>query len=60
MVSQKNEVNIMIKNVVDVIVGGLSYWLFGFAISFGKPATGVLSGVMGVNQFGMKVCAWVV
>lgn len=35
MVSRKNEVNIMVKNAVDVIYGGLSYWLFGFAFSFG-------------------------
>ena len=35
MVSRKNEVNIMVKNAVDVIYGGLSYWLFGFAFSYG-------------------------
>ena len=35
MVSRKNEVNIMVKNAVDVMYGGLSYWLFGFAFSFG-------------------------
>ena len=34
-VSAKNEVNIMVKNAVDVIFGGLSYWLFGYAFSFG-------------------------
>lgn len=34
-VSLKNEVNIMAKNVVDISLGGLSYWLFGFGISFG-------------------------
>lgn len=35
LVSQKNEVNIMVKNAIDVIYGGLSYWLYGFAFSFG-------------------------
>jgi len=25
----------MVKNAVDVIYGGLSYWLYGFAFSFG-------------------------
>lgn len=35
MVSKKNETNIMVKNAVDVIYGGLSYWIFGFAFSFG-------------------------
>ena len=34
-VSSKNEVNIMVKNAVDVIFGGLSYWAFGYAFSFG-------------------------
>ncbi|ELU13413.1 hypothetical protein CAPTEDRAFT_23023, partial [Capitella teleta] len=34
-VTSKNEVNIMIKNAVDVIVGGISYWMFGYAFSFG-------------------------
>ncbi|XP_046595104.1 putative ammonium transporter 3 isoform X1 [Neodiprion lecontei] len=35
-VSLKNEVNIMMKNVVDIVLGGLTYWLFGFGMSFGK------------------------
>ena len=25
----------MVKNAADVIFGGLSYWAFGYAISFG-------------------------
>ncbi|XP_041364174.1 putative ammonium transporter 3 [Gigantopelta aegis] len=35
-VSSKNEVNIMMKNVVDVIFGGITYWAFGFGFSFGN------------------------
>ena len=35
-VSLKNEVNIMMKNVVDIVLGGLTYWLFGFGMSFGR------------------------
>nr|XP_045581663.1 putative ammonium transporter 3 isoform X1 [Procambarus clarkii] len=35
-VSMKNETNIMVKNVVDVVLGGFTYWLFGYALSFGK------------------------
>ncbi len=34
-VSRKNEVNIMVKNAADVIFGGLTYWAFGYAFSFG-------------------------
>ena len=36
LVSKKNETNIMVKNAIDVIYGGLAYWMFGFAISFGE------------------------
>jgi ammonia channel protein AmtB len=32
-VSSKDEVNIMVKNVIDVVFGGLSYWMFGFGES---------------------------
>ena len=35
MASMKTEANIMVKNAVDVIFGGFSYWVFGFAFSFG-------------------------
>ena len=35
LVSKKNEVNIMVKNAVDVLFGGLTYWMFGYAFSFG-------------------------
>ena len=34
-VSSKNIANIMIKNVVDVSIGGLAYWSFGYGLSFG-------------------------
>ncbi|XP_032239298.2 putative ammonium transporter 3 [Nematostella vectensis] len=36
MVSRKNEANIMVKNALDVIFGGLGFWMFGFAFTFGK------------------------
>ncbi|XP_074651674.1 putative ammonium transporter 3 [Tubulanus polymorphus] len=35
VVSSKNEVNIMVKNAVDVVFGGITYWLYGYALSFG-------------------------
>ena len=34
-VARKNTVNIMVKNVVDVVFGGMTYWMFGYAFSFG-------------------------
>ena len=36
LVSRKNRVNIMMKNMFDIIFGGLSYWIFGFALTMGK------------------------
>lgn len=35
-VSSKNEVNIMVKNAVDVIFGGLTYWAFGYGLTYGN------------------------
>ncbi|KAK1306026.1 Ammonium transporter 1 member 3 [Acorus calamus] len=34
-VRAKNAMNIMLTNVVDAVVGSLSYYLFGFAFAFG-------------------------
>lgn len=34
-VSTKNSASIMIKNCVDVTVGGLSYWAIGYGLTFG-------------------------
>ena len=32
----KNEVNIMMKHLVDVCFGGLSFYIFGFGLMFGR------------------------
>ena len=48
--SKKDEVNIMMKNAIDVIVGGLSYWLFGYAFSFGDGVDS-LRGFSGSSRF---------
>ncbi|KAI6238092.1 Ammonium transporter [Aphelenchoides fujianensis] len=32
-VSSKDEVNIMVKNAIDVLVGGIAYWSFGFGFA---------------------------
>ncbi|XP_071171797.1 putative ammonium transporter 3 [Mytilus edulis] len=48
-VTRKNEVNIMIKNAADVIFGGISYWMVGFGISFGKDEGS--NGFIGVGYF---------
>ena len=43
-----NEVNVMMKNVVDVCLGGMTYWVFGYGLSFGQPDLG---GFMGGGDF---------
>ncbi|KAL8606653.1 hypothetical protein ACOMHN_025752 [Nucella lapillus] len=48
-VSHKNEVNIMMKNVADVIFGGISYWMLGYGFSFGN-GTGT-NGFCGLGKF---------
>ena len=35
-VNKKNEINIMMKNAIDVFIGGLAYWTLGFGLSFGE------------------------
>ena len=48
-VSLKNEVNIMMKNVVDVVFGGLTYWAFGYGLSYGTDSGN--SPFMGVGSW---------
>lgn len=36
MCSLKNEVNIMVKNAVDVAVSGMTFWMFGFGLITGE------------------------
>jgi ammonia channel protein AmtB len=45
-VNPKNEVNIMVKNALDVVFGGISFWAFGFGLSFGSDeGTNAFTGV---------------
>ena len=48
-VSRKNEANIFVKNAIDVIFGGLSYWIFGFAFTFAFNHRG--NGFCGLGYF---------
>jgi hypothetical protein len=36
IVRRKNGVNIMMKNIADVCIGGLAFYIFGFALAFGR------------------------
>uniref|UniRef100_A0A914WPD4 Ammonium transporter n=1 Tax=Plectus sambesii TaxID=2011161 RepID=A0A914WPD4_9BILA len=48
--STKDEVNIMVKNIIDVVFGGLSYWLLGFGFSFGDDKR-FENGFIGIGRF---------
>ena len=48
-VSAKNECNIMVKNAVDVIFGGMGYWICGFGISYGNDSYS--NAFMGFGNF---------
>ncbi|XP_037783637.1 putative ammonium transporter 1 [Penaeus monodon] len=35
-VRSKNTINILVKNMLDVFIGGISYWLVGYPLAFGE------------------------
>ncbi|MFG0588470.1 ammonium transporter [Acinetobacter sp. YQ_14] len=39
-VRSKNTVNVLMKNYMDMCIGGLVFWLFGFGLMFGLNQTG--------------------
>ncbi len=39
----------MVKNAVDVILGGITYWMFGFGFSFGEESWS--NGFIGWGHF---------
>ncbi len=46
-VRSKNTVNILIKNMLDCLIGGVSYWAFGWAVAYGGNG----NGFIGTSQF---------
>lgn len=51
-VRAKNALNIMLTNVVDAVVGSLSYYLFGFAFAFGDGSGS--NPFIGTQYFALK------
>ena len=62
------KVNIMMKNVVDVVLGGVSYWAIGYGLSYGSDTVSVYTvwtfwencflGDKYVLWLGILVCGW--
>ena len=46
-VRSKNTVNILIKNMLDALIGGVVYWAFGWAFAYGQDRR----GFVGTSQF---------
>lgn len=46
--ASKNTVNILFKNLMDMAVGGLLYFLVGYGIMYGSDITGALGSWLGV------------
>ena len=43
MVSHKNEANVIVKNMLDVSLGGVAFWLVGYGLGFGPNPHGTES-----------------
>ena len=46
-----HEVNILVKNVYDVVCGALAYYLLGYGISYGSPS----NSFMGLGDYIMDI-----
>lgn len=46
-VRSKNTVNILIKNMLDCLIGGVSYWVMGWAVAYGEGG----NGFIGMSNF---------
>jgi Amt family ammonium transporter len=49
-VRAKNTMNIMLTNILDAAIGGLFFYIFGFALAFGTPS----NGFIGKHFFGLN------
>ena len=41
-VRSKNTVNILIKNMLDCLIGGVAYWAVGYAVAYGDGGNGFI------------------
>ena len=42
LVSNKNQIHIMVKNMSDILFGGLTFWIFGYAFIFSNNSNGFI------------------
>jgi len=54
-VRSKNTVNILIKNMLDALIGGVSYWAIGWAVAYGDDDGSGFIGTTNFFAYGMKL-----
>ena len=52
--------NILIKNMLDALLGGLTYWMIGWGAAYGKGGNGFIGGsnYFSYNMDAMDYPAW--
>ena len=53
-VRSKNTVNILIKNMLDCLIGGVAYWAIGWAVAYGESGNAFIGTS---NFFGYQMPA---
>ena len=49
--SSKNTVNILIKNMLDAFIGGISYWALGWGLAYGADGNLFCGGSQFLNVY---------
>ena len=55
IVSRKSEANVMVKNTLDVCLGGVTFWLFGYGFIFGPNSGEGVNKFSGTGTWGVEV-----
>ena len=51
MVSRKSESNVMVKNTLDVCLGGIAFWFVGYAFAMGSDSSSTINRFSGHGQY---------
>ena len=51
MVGIKNGANVFVRNILVIVIGGLSFWFFGYAFSFGSNSDNKIPSISGSSYY---------